>query len=389
MKPAAFIQRHSITILSFGIAILVMLGLVMLFSTSAFAQQAHGDVYYFVKKQAFWLLISISALIAGAVIDYHWWQKTWWIWFAAAILLLAACFAPGIGRNINGSSRWITLGFANFQPSELAKIAAIFFLAFWYSKYQQKSATLFMGFVIPGLVVAVLMALIVIEVDLGATALIGGTMFGVMFVAGAGLRYLLPLATTGLVGVLYVATHIEERNARLVAFLNPENFKLTEGLQQWQALIAIGSGGLTGLGLGEGRQKFLYLPEAHTDFIFPMIGEELGLFASLGVVSIYLVICLCGYLVAMNAKDRFGLLAGFGIITVIALQASVNIGVTTSLLPNKGMPLPFISFGGSNLLVCLFLTGILINIHRHGHPVAAGPVRRQVSLAARTTTRRF
>ncbi len=384
---ATIIQRHSITILLLGIAGLVTLGLIMLFSTSAFAQQAHGDVYYFVKKQALWLLIATTACIAGAVIDYHWWQKTWWIWFAAALLLLAACFAPGIGRNINGSSRWITLGFANFQPSELAKVAAIFFLAFWYSKYQKQSGSFLFGFLIPGAVVAVLMALIVIEVDLGATALVGGTMFGVMFVAGAGLRYLLPLATTGLAGVLYVATHIEERNARLIAFLNPENFKLTEGLQQWQALIAIGSGGLTGLGLGEGRQKFLYLPEAHTDFIFPMIGEELGLVATLSVVSIYLIICLCGFLVAMNAKDRFGMLTGFGVITVIALQACVNIGVTTSLLPNKGMPLPFISFGGSNLLICLFLVGILINIHRHGHPVSA-PVR-QTRLAARTTTRRI
>ncbi len=384
---AAIIQRHSITILLLGIAGLVTLGLIMLFSTSAFAQQAHGDVYYFVKKQIFWLAIATTACVAGAMIDYHWWQKTWWIWFAAAIILLAACFAPGIGRNINGSSRWITLGFANFQPSELAKVASIFFLSFWYSKHQEKSATLFFGFVIPGAVVAVLMALIVIEVDLGATALIGGTMFGMMFVAGAGLRYLIPLATAGLGGVLYVATHIEERNARLIAFLNPENFKLTEGLQQWQALIAIGSGGLTGLGLGEGRQKFLYLPEAHTDFIFPMIGEELGLIATLSVVSVYLVICLCGFLVAMNAKDRFGMLTGFGVVTVIALQACVNIGVTTSLLPNKGMPLPFISFGGSNLLICLFLTGILINIHRHGHPVAV-PVR-QVRLAARTTTRRI
>lgn len=384
---ATFIQKHSITILVLGIASLITLGLVMLYSTSAFARQAGGNDYFFIKRQSLWLIIAGGACLFAALTDYHWWQKTWWIWFIVAALLLTACYIPGIGNEINGSKRWLKFGFANFQPSELAKVATIFFLAWWYSKFQPKSPTLIMGFVVPGAIVAVLMALIVFEVDLGATALIGGTMFAIMFVAGAGLRYLVPLALTGIAAVFYVATHIEERNARLVAFLEPEKYKLTEGLQQWQALIALGSGGIQGLGLGEGRQKMLYLPEAHTDFIFPMIGEELGLQATLAVVSIYLIVCLCGFLVAMNAKDRFGMLTGFGIVTVIALQAVVNLGVTTSLLPNKGMPLPFISFGGSNLLICLFLVGILINIHRHGHPVAA-PVRR-VRLAARTTTRRI
>ncbi|MGC1480013.1 MAG: putative lipid II flippase FtsW [Chthoniobacterales bacterium] len=384
---AAIIQRHSITILVLGIASLITLGLIMLYSTSAFANQGLSSDNFFIKRQAMWLVIAAAACVTAALIDYHFWQKIWWVAFVAAALLLAACYLPGIGRNINGSSRWITLGFANFQPSELAKVATIFFLAWWYSRFQPRSHTLFLGFIAPGLIVGILMALIVFEVDLGATALIGGTMFAMMFVAGAGLRYLIPLAVVGLAGVFYVATHIEERNARLIAFLEPEKFKLTEGLQQWQALIAFGSGGIQGVGLGEGRQKMLYLPEAHTDFIFPMIGEELGLQATLAVVSIYLIVCLCGFLVAMNARDRFGMLTGFGIVIVIALQACVNIGVTTSLLPNKGMPLPFISFGGSNLLICLFLVGILINIHRHGHPVAV-PVRR-VRLAARTTTRRI
>ncbi len=384
---ATIIQKHSITILVLGIASLITLGLVMLYSTSAFARQAGGNDYFFIKRQSLWLVIAAGACSFAALTDYHWWQRTWWIWFGTAAILLTACLIPGIGNEINGSKRWLNFGFANFQPSELAKVATIFFLAWWYAKFQPRSHTLIMGFVVPGAIVAILMGLIVFEVDLGATALIGGTMFAIMFVAGAGLRYLIPLALTGLAAVFYVATHIEERNARLVAFLEPEKYKLTEGLQQWQALIAFGSGGVQGLGLGEGRQKMLYLPEAHTDFIFPMIGEELGLQATLSVVSIYLIVCLCGFLVAMNAKDRFGMLTGFGIVTVIALQAVVNIGVTTSLLPNKGMPLPFISFGGSNLLICLFLIGILINIHRHGHPVAA-PVRR-VRLAARTTTRRI
>ena len=159
---------------------------------------------------------------------------------------------------------------------------------------------------------------------------------------------------------------------RLLAFLDPEKYKLTDGLQQYQALIAFGSGGMEGLGLGEGRQKMLYLPYAHTDFIFPMIGEELGLQITLLTVVALLTICLCGATIAMNARDRFGMLAGFGAIMIISIQAAINIGMTTSLLPNKGMPLPFISYGGSNLLICLFLVGLLVSIHRQGIPV---PVR--------------
>jgi len=381
----AILQRHSIHILLFVIAGLVTLGIVMLFSTSAFAQQSHGDTYYFVKRQCFWLGIGLAACTFAALVDYHFWQKWWWLVFGGAIVLLALCFAPHIGQRINGSSRWVSFGFANFQPSELAKIAAVFFLAWWYDRFAPRTRQFFFGFVFPIAIVGVLLALILVEVDLGATALIGAAMVGTMFVAGSSLRYLGTSAILGLAGMLFIATRIPERMSRFLAFLHPEQYRLTEGLQQWQALIAIGSGGIDGLGLGNGRQKMLYLPEAHTDFIFPMIGEELGLIFTLAVVASYLVISVCGFIVAMNAKDRFGMLLGFGFVATILTQAAVNIGMTTSLLPNKGMPLPFISFGGSNLMICLFMIGVLINIHRHGHPVAA-PIGR-VRLAARVTPR--
>jgi cell division protein FtsW len=381
----AILQRHSIHILLLVIAGLVTLGIVMLFSTSAFAQQAHGDTYYFVKRQCFWLVIGLFACTVAALVDYHFWRKWWWVVFGAAMVMLALCFAPHIGLKINGSRRWIGFGFANFQPSELAKIASIFFLAWWYDRFAPRTREFWFGFVCPIVGVCMLIGLIAIEVDLGASALIGATMVATMFVAGASMRYLGACAAAGLFGVIFVATKIPERMQRFLAFLHPEQYRLTEGLQQWQALIAIGSGGVDGLGLGNGRQKMLYLPEAHTDFIFPMIGEELGLIFTLLVVASYLVICVCGFLVAMNAKDRFGMLLAFGFVVMILLQAAVNIGMTTSLLPNKGMPLPFISFGGSNLMICLFMVGVLINIHRHGHPVAA-PIGR-VRLAARVTPR--
>ena len=213
-----------------------------------------------------------------------------------------------------------------------------------------------------GRVVAALLALILFEVDLGTTALIGATTFAVMFVAGTNPILLGLLAVIGGSVMFVAATHA--RMERLIAFTDLERYKEDAGLQQMQALIAWGSGGMDGLGLGNGRQKMLYLPYAHTDFIFPMIGEELGLRISLLVVFLFILIIVCGMMIALHAKDRFGMLLSCGIVSLLALQAAVNIGVTTSLLPNKGLPLPFISYGASNLAACLFGVGILLNIYR-------------------------
>jgi len=204
------------------------------------------------------------------------------------------------------------------------------------------------------------------ETDMGTTALLGGTMLIVMFVAGTGLTYLAPLPVVGIIGIIYLGSHMKGRSERMLAFLDPEKYKDGAGLQPWNALIAFGSGGVEGLGLGNSRQKMQYLPFAHTDFIFPMIGEELGLRFTLLVVFCYFIIIVCGTMISMQARDRFGMLFGFGIVSMIALQAALNIGVTTALLPNKGIALPFISYGGSNLVFCLVCIGILINIYRQG-----------------------
>ncbi|MFL6536702.1 MAG: FtsW/RodA/SpoVE family cell cycle protein, partial [Chthoniobacterales bacterium] len=320
--------------------------------------------FFFVKRQAVWLGVGLAGCTTATLVDYHFWQRTWWIWFGAALVGLAFCFVPHLGMRINGSRRWVGAGPLTFQPSELGKIAAVFFLAWWFARNEKTSGRIVAGFVVPFAVVALLLGLIVTEVDLGSTALIGATMFVMMFVAGTNPALLGALSLTGVAGILFVATHMPERMARLSAFMDPQRFKDDAGLQQMQALIAWGSGGMEGLGLGNGRQKMLYLPYAHTDFIFPMIGEELGLRVSLLVVFLFVVIVICGMMIALHAKDRFGLLLGCGIVSLVALQAAVNIGVTTSLLPNKGLPLPFISYGGSNLAACLFGIGILLNIYR-------------------------
>ena len=378
-------HRKSAYILFLAVLGLLVIGIVMLFSTSAYARDSHGDVYFFIKRQAIWFGIGLLVCIIAALIDYHFWQRTWWLWFALALVALALCYVPHIGMRLNGSRRWVGWGPITFQPSELGKLVAIFFLASWFARYEQPNHKLLFGFVLPLAILSLPAALVLGEVDLGTTALIGTTAFVVMFVAGTNPLWLGAASLAALGSLLIVATQISERMGRLSAFLHPQNFKEDAGLQQMQALIAWGSGGMEGLGLGNGRQKMLYLPYAHTDFIFPIIGEELGLRVSLLVVFLFVVIIVCGVMIALHAKDRFGLLLGCGVVSLVALQAAVNIGVTTSLLPNKGLPLPFISYGGSNLVACMFGIGLLLNIYRQG--ILEPPQMKRAAMHARVTPR--
>ena len=378
-------HRKSAYILFLAVLGLLVIGIVMLFSTSAFARDSHGDVYFFIKRQAVWIGVGLVLCIFAALVDYHFWQRTWWLWFVLALLALALCYVPHIGMRLNGSRRWIGLGPLTVQPSELAKPAVIFFLAAWFSQYEKPDRKMLVGFLVPLAIIGLPALLVLGEVDLGTTALIGTTAFVVMFVAGANPLWLGGIAITGVGALLVIATRISERMGRLSAFLHPQHFKEDAGLQQMQALIAWGSGGMEGLGLGNGRQKMLYLPYAHTDFIFPIVGEELGLRFSLLVVFLFLVIIVCGIMIALHAKDRFGLLLGCGVVSLVALQAAVNIGVTTSLLPNKGLPLPFISYGGSNLVACMFGVGLLLNIYRQG--ILEPPPVKRAAMHARVMPR--
>jgi cell division protein FtsW len=377
-------HRKSAYILFVAVLAMLVIGIVMLFSTSAFARDSHGNMYFFIRRQAIWLGVGLVVCAATALIDYHFWQRTWWLWFGLAVIALALCFVPHIGMRINGSRRWIGVAQFGFQPSEMAKIAAVFFLAAWFSRHEKESGSVLHGFVLPLAIMALLLGLILFEVDLGTTVLLGGTTFVIMFVAGVNPILLGSISLAGLGGMFLVATHISERMARLAAFVDPQRFKQDAGLQQMQALIAWGSGGMEGLGLGNGRQKMLYLPYAHTDFIFPIIGEELGLRVSLVVIFLFVLIIICGMMIALHAKDRFGLLLGCGIVSLLILQAAVNIGVTTSLLPNKGLPLPFISYGGSNLVACLFGVGLLLNIYRQA---VLEPKQKRIPLQVRMTPR--
>jgi cell division protein FtsW len=359
------VHRTSVYLLVVAVIGLIVLGLVMLSSTSAYAPESQGSATFLLKRQVAWLVVGIIVCAVAATVDHHLWQKTWWIWFGLAVVLLALCFVPPFGHRINGSARWIRVAGFSFQPSEFAKLASIVTLAWWFARDEDYAGKFLQGFVAPLAGAGVLMALIAPEVDIGTTALIGATTIILMFLAGTRLLYLVPMVATGFAGLGLAIHQMPERTGRFLAFLYPDKYP-ADAYQTLQGLIALGSGGVEGLGLGNSRQKLAYLPFAHTDFIFPVIGEELGLRFTLLVVFIYLVIILCGAMIALRARDRFGMLLGFGITILIALQAAVNIGVTTSLLPNKGLPLPFISYGGSNLVFCLLGVGILINIYRQG-----------------------
>jgi len=361
---------RSSAILILVVFLLVLFGLVMLGSTSGpQGEKLFNNPNYFTQHQAVWLTIGLIAAFAGARIDYHQWMKIAWPILGLTLVMLALVYVPGIGLNIKGSHRWIRLPFGlSFQPSELAKFAVINALALWYGTKRRKRTGLVGGILIPGAIMGSALVLIVPETDFGATALIGLTGGLMMFVAGAPL---IPLSLFGLLGTGALAAMIAknpERMGRIMAFLNPEKYSQGEAFQLMNALYAFVVGGTWGVGLGESLQKRFYLPEAHTDFIFAIIGEELGMAASVGVVLLFVIFMLCGLRISGQSKDTSGRLMAFGITLLISLQAAINIGVVTGRLPTKGIPLPFISFGGTSLMVTLFMTGVLLNVARQGHP---------------------
>jgi len=379
-------QRHSLPILLTGVSFLIVVGIVMLVSTCAFSAQASSDdAYREAKRQAVWLLLGSGVCVWASLKDYRFWKRGVWWFYGGAALLLALCFVPGIGMEINGERRWIGYSAFQLQPSEFAKIVVVVCVAYWFSRYPDAGQRFGRGFLAPLTLAGALIALVLFEVDIGTTAVLAGTVFVMLFVAGVDWRYLTGLTGASVAGFIAMMSYAPDRVTRLMAFLDPEAHKLGAGFQQWISLMAIGSGGLTGRGIGEGRLKMLYMPFAHTDFIFPMIGEELGLIFTTLVVIGFIFLCVAGMSIAFHAADRFGALLATGLTTYLVLQAFLNIGVTTAILPNTGLPLPFISYGGSSLVFSLAAVGILINIWRQG--VRAEKDRRDLMTARRFTPR--
>lgn len=358
------------------VGILCLFGLVMLYSTSGpQGEKLFGDPDYFTQRQILWLLAGLAAGTVGSRVDYRRWLKLSWPLLGATLVLLALVYVPGIGLNIKGSHRWIRLPMGlTFQPSEIAKFVAIVMLSAWYGTKRRERTGFKGGLLYPALLLGLMLGLIVMETDFGATILIGATGGLMMFVAGAPALYLTGAALAGGAGLAWMISQNRQRMSRIMAFLDPEKYAQDEAFQLLNALYAFVAGGVWGVGLGQSLQKQHYLPEAHTDFIFAIIGEELGILFSLGVVGLFVVFLLCGLRISGRAPDAGGRLMAFGITLLISLQAALNIGVVTGRLPTKGLPLPFISFGGTSLVVLLFMVGVLLNIARQG---AARPSARR------------
>ena len=360
-------HRKSLILLLSSVSFLVIVGLVMLISTCVFNANANAaDGYREAKKQGLWLFLGIGVCVGAALTDYRFWKKRNWMLYAGVVFLLVLCFVPGVGREINGESRWIEIGALRLQPSEFAKISVIVFLAYWFSRHPDGGNHFIRGFGAPLAVVALPLFLILFEVDIGTTAVLSATTLLILYVAGSNWKYLTGLCLAGVVAFIGMMSYAPNRVQRIMAFLDLEEHQNEAGYQQWLSLMAIGSGGLTGRGVGEGRLKMMYMPFAHTDFIFPMIGEEMGMVCTILVVLAFIFLVFSGFIIGAHAPDRFGTLLATGLVGYIGLQAFLNIGVTTAILPNTGLTLPFVSYGGSSLLIGFVAVGILINIYRQG-----------------------
>ncbi|CAB4242943.1 Cell division protein FtsW [Methylacidimicrobium sp. AP8] len=346
---------------------LIGLGLIALYSVAGrFVGEKDASLLPLVERQLCWIGIGIGAGVALARIDYHWFLRRSTALLGLGLFLLLLCFLPGIGHRVHGSARWIGLGPLVLQPSEPLKWCLCLFAASQLGSPPTRRAEQWRRYATVLAVTLVLAGILVFARDLGSAALYLTLAAVILVIAGVPLWLIGPGCLAAAGGILGVALSIPERRARLLAFWDMESDKQGKAYQVWQALVALGSGGVTGLGLGNSRQKMYYLPEATTDFIFPILGEELGLWVTLGVVLAYLAFTLCGGWIALFAPDAEGLLLGMALIVLISIQAIANLGVVTGLLPNKGLPLPFISYGGSNMLFCLMALGTLLNIHRQG-----------------------
>lgn len=377
-QPVGFRLFNPATVIVVCAVGLTLLGLTILFSASAWFKNRNGvEVpYLYLQKQFFGVLIATVLCCVVSRIDLDYVRKyAWWI-AGAALFLLLLVLIPHIGISVKGSRRWLGFGPVHVQVSELGKIALVFCLAHYLALQQTRIGEFRRGFLWPLAIIGAFAVLVLKEVDMGAAALMTLVGFGLLFLAGARWRYLLPTVGLALSGFVFVVLHSPNRLRRIAAFMDPEGTKMDAGYQNWQALLAFAAGGTNGTGLGQGRQQLNYLPEAHTDFIFSIIGEELGLWFTLGVVIVFTIMLTAGLIHLRRAPNLFHYLLVAGCILLMCVQAIVNLGVVTALLPNKGMPLPFISAGLSNLLLMGILLGIIINTQRTwGRAVIRSDVR--------------
>lgn len=342
---------------------LVGFGLVMVYSASAItAQDKLGDSFYFLKRQATAAGIGLLAMAVAMKVGYRRMARLAYPLLIITVLLLIAVLIPGLGTAAGGAKRWLRVPGISLQPAEIAKVSWVIYLAYSLAKKREKVKSFSIGFV-PHLGLAgLLVVLCMLEPDFGSSVALLFLMFVMLFAAGAKLSYILGMVLAAIPFAYVAIASSPYRMKRITAFLDPWANRQGSGYQVAESLMSIGSGGLTGLGLGDGRQKLFFLPEAHTDFIFAIIGEELGLLGVAFLISLYAIVIWRGLRAALNATEAFGTYLGLGIVSLVAFQACVNMAVAMGVVPTKGLTLPFISYGGSSLIMLMGAAGLLLSI---------------------------
>ena len=341
---------------------LTALGLAMVFSASNILAQAHyQDAGYFFKRQFFHVLLGLAILWAASRIDYRKYN-TPWVWAILGLVLVGLILVLVVGVKVRGSARWLRLGPLTLQPSEFAKIALIVFLAYSLAKKQEKMKAFTIGFLPHMAVAGAFLGLILLEPDFGTTATLGIIVVILLFVGGTKLTYISLTALLGVVLGTLMVLRDPKKWARVAAFWDPWKYPQDWGYQLKQSLLAIGSGGVVGMGPGQSRAKLFYLPDAHTDFVFSILSEEWGFMGVCLVMLLFALLIYRGFKATLRAPDPFGTYLGLGLTLLLGLQAVINLGVVSGTLPTKGLSLPFFSYGGSSMLVSLLAVGILLNI---------------------------
>jgi cell division protein FtsW len=357
---------RTVMILAF---ILIAVGIGMIYSASAvMAQKRFGDSAYFLKRQLVWLAVGMVLLMIFARTDL----KTLRAWAVPLLLIglvaLVAVLLPVIGVSVKGARRWLRLGALTVQPAELIKVGVLLYLAHYLAKKGERIEDFRLGFVPPLLVIGVVLALVLVEPDLGTTTVIGLVSFGLLFVGGARLGHLSLIGLAALPALYLLVAGVGYRRQRMLSFLDPWSDPEGSGFQVIQSFLALGGGGPFGVGLGEGRQKLFFLPEPHTDFVLSMLGEELGFLGTSIVIILLAVFVAKGFIIALAAEDPFGRYLALGVSFLVAFHTLINVGAISGLLPTKGLPLPFLSYGGSSLIVNMIGTGMLMSVSRNRPP---------------------
>lgn len=354
--------RQRVDPLILGVTLAIALGgVVMVFSASGVTGET---ATYYLQRQIIWMVLGFGIMIGAMNIPYGKW-KNW------APLIILACMISlalvlGMGTVVNRARRWFSLGFLSVQPTEMAKLGVVLYLAAYLSNPTRRMTDWKQGLLPPLLVVGVICALIVVEPDLGSTVVIGLVFLSMVYLAGARIWHLAVLTVPMVAGFGALVWISPERVERLMTFLNPWPVREGAGYQLVQSLISLMHGGMFGVGLGQGQQKLRFLPEGHTDFVFALVGEELGLVGTAGLLALFAILVFKGFRVAALAPDVFGRNLALGITLLIGLQALINVGVVCGMLPTKGLTLPLVSYGGSSLLVTMLAIGILLSIARQG-----------------------